>query len=173
MILTSFMFLLFAAAVNPAQGQDITITENSVIMTCSEGDHGEVTWTKGTDSINNLTYEAKAEQATGTVEGLFTCQYKKADSAENIKHVFYLKVKVCEGCYELNGLKAWGIIMGDLLLTGGVILIVYLFANKNTDGTQKRASNSRSLNPPRPPNPDYEALDPKMRNNAVYSGLNK
>ncbi|KAK2881761.1 hypothetical protein Q8A67_019029 [Cirrhinus molitorella] len=170
MILTSFMFLLFAAAVNPAQGQDITIKDNSVMMTCPGGDDGKVIWTKNNKELEkqtNQTYDAEAEQGKGTVEGLFTCQY------ENTKHVFYLKVKVCEGCYELNGLKAWGIITGDLLLTGGVILIVYLFANKNTDGTQKRASNSRSLNPPRPPNPDYEALDPKMRNNAVYSGLNK
>ncbi|RXN02441.1 T-cell surface glyco CD3 epsilon chain [Labeo rohita] len=165
MILASFTFLLLAAAVNPAQSQEIT--KDSVILTCPEGQDGTVEWYKNKvkTSIHSLTYEVKAEQ--GTVTGFYRCEHG------NVKHVFYLNVKVCDNCYELSGLMAWGTILGDVLVTGGVILIVYIFATKNSGGTQQRASNSRSLNPPRPPNPDYEALDPKMRSNAVYAGLNK
>ncbi|KTF93555.1 hypothetical protein cypCar_00032934 [Cyprinus carpio] len=82
--------------------------------------------------------------------------------------------QVCENCYELSGLTGWGIMFGDVLITGGVIIIIYFCAARNSDGPPKKASNPRSVNPPRPPNPDYAALDPKMRSgNALYAGLNK
>ncbi|XP_050985652.1 T-cell surface glycoprotein CD3 epsilon chain-like [Labeo rohita] len=176
MILASFTFLLLAAAVNPAQSQDINISGNDVFMTCPEGEDGLVTWSKDGSEIEktgNQIFEVKDQQGPRTVEGLFSCEYKKPGVEKITKHMFYLNVKVCDNCYELSGLMAWGTILGDVLVTGGVILIVYIFATKNSGGTQQRASNSRSLNPPRPPNPDYEALDPKMRSNAVYAGLNK
>ncbi|XP_073674374.1 T-cell surface glycoprotein CD3 epsilon chain-like [Garra rufa] len=142
MIFMSFMFLLFTVTVNPAQSQGIEIKDNSVILSCSDTDTESVTWSNGKDSIVNKTYEVKAENEK--VEGLFSCEYTKTDSVPNeqIKHVFYLRVKVCENCYELNGLLAWGVILGDLMVTGGVILIVYLFATKNSEGTQKKGSGS-------------------------------
>ncbi len=48
-------------------------------------------------------------------------------------------VSVCKNCYELNGLTAWGVIFGDLLFTGGVILIIYL-CTRNGNGTQKKGT---------------------------------
>ncbi|KAF4104529.1 T-cell surface glycoprotein CD3 epsilon chain-like [Onychostoma macrolepis] len=163
------MIVLLAAAVDPAQGQELQITGYSVILTCSGGEDGGVTWKKDDKAIdkeNKMMYEVSAEQ--GIVKGSYFCEYS------DVKHMFYLKVKVCENCYELSGTVAWGVIFGDLLITGLVILCVYTCAARNSDGTQKKASNPRSVNPPRPPNPDYEALDPKMRSsNALYAGLNK
>ncbi|XP_016329805.1 T-cell surface glycoprotein CD3 epsilon chain-like [Sinocyclocheilus anshuiensis] len=167
MILISFMCLLLAAAVNPAQSQEIhEIKSDGVVILCSGGVAGTVKWVKDKNDIagqTNATLEVKAEQ--GRVEGFYSCTYG------DITHVFYLRVKVCENCYELSRLKATALIFGNLLITGLVILIVFIFANKNSGGTHKRASNLRSENPPQPPNPDYAPLDPKTRNNAVYSGI--
>uniref|UniRef100_A0A671S196 T-cell surface glycoprotein CD3 epsilon chain-like n=1 Tax=Sinocyclocheilus anshuiensis TaxID=1608454 RepID=A0A671S196_9TELE len=149
MILISFMCLLLAAAVNPAQ-KIHEIKSDGVVILCSGGVAGTVKWVKDKNDIagqTNATLEVKAEQ--GRVEGFYSCTYG------DITHVFYLRVKVCENCYELSRLKATALIFGNLLITGLVILIVFIFANKNSGGTHKRASNLRSENPPQPPNPDY------------------
>uniref|UniRef100_A0A8C1AKV4 CD3 gamma/delta subunit Ig-like domain-containing protein n=1 Tax=Cyprinus carpio carpio TaxID=630221 RepID=A0A8C1AKV4_CYPCA len=176
MILMSFMFLL-AAAVNPAQSQGIQeIKSDGVIILCSGGEDGKVKWFKDNNNKEeeikdhgNLTYEVKADQ--GIVKGFYRCEYEKTDPYEKKKYVFFLRVQVCENCYELSRLRAAAVILGDVLFTGGVIFIIYRFTTKNSGGTQKRASNSRAVNPPPPPNPDYAPLDPKTRNNAVYSGI--
>jgi len=47
---------------------------------------------------------------------------------------------VCENCYEMSGLMATGVILGDLLLTGAVILIVYMCVRKNTGSTQHKGT---------------------------------
>ncbi|XP_059403467.1 T-cell surface glycoprotein CD3 epsilon chain-like [Carassius carassius] len=167
MILISFMFLL-ATAVNPALCQDIEeIKSDAVVILCSGGE-GEINWYQG-NSKNEMkeyknisTYEVKAEQ--GIVKGFYRCKNGK------IEHWFYLRIQVCENCYELSRLRATGIILGDVVFTGVVILFIFL-ATKNSGGPQKRASNPKPANPPPPPNPDYAPLDPKTRNNAVYSGI--
>ncbi|XP_043086361.1 T-cell surface glycoprotein CD3 epsilon chain-like [Puntigrus tetrazona] len=170
MLLLSLMCLLLAAAQNPAGGQEIQIMGNSVILICSGAVDGHVKWYNEGKTFKeehvNKSYEVQAIQET--VKGWYSCEYGE------VQHTFYLKVKVCENCYELSALRAWSVILGDLLITAGVILIVYYLSTRNSSSTQKKASNSRPVNPPRPPNPDYEALDPKMRSsNALYAGLNK
>ncbi|XP_052472645.1 T-cell surface glycoprotein CD3 epsilon chain [Carassius gibelio] len=168
MILISFMFL-FAAALNPALSQEIEeIKSNAVVIRCTGSENKTVTWYKDDktkdieDYRNNQTIEVKADQ--GIAKGFYRCKYG------NIEHVFYLRVQVCENCYELSRLRATGIILGDVVFTGVVILFIFL-ATKNCGGPQKRASNPKPANPPPPPNPDYAPLDPKTRNNAVYSGI--
>ncbi|XP_016117607.1 T-cell surface glycoprotein CD3 epsilon chain-like [Sinocyclocheilus grahami] len=136
MILISFMCLLLAAAVNPAQGQAIhEIKSDGVVILCSGGEDGAVSWVKGKNGIagqTNATLEVKADQ--GRVEGFYSCKYG------DITHVFYLRVQVCENCYELSRVKATVIIFGDLLITGVVILIIFIISNKNSGGTHKRGT---------------------------------
>uniref|UniRef100_A0A8C2E3Y9 CD3 gamma/delta subunit Ig-like domain-containing protein n=1 Tax=Cyprinus carpio TaxID=7962 RepID=A0A8C2E3Y9_CYPCA len=131
------------------------IKEDSVILDCEVVGDATVKWFKDKTEDKEqtkTTFEAKAKQ--GVVEGVFTCEFSKTDT-NPIKHTFYLKIKVCENCYELSGLTGWGIMFGDVLITGGVIIIIYFCAARNSDGPPKKASNPRSVNPPRPPNPDY------------------
>uniref|UniRef100_A0A8C1JJW0 CD3 gamma/delta subunit Ig-like domain-containing protein n=1 Tax=Cyprinus carpio TaxID=7962 RepID=A0A8C1JJW0_CYPCA len=164
MLLLSVMLVLLAAAVNPAQVIK-EIKEDSVILDC-EAEDATVKWFKDKTEDKEqtkTTFEAKAKQ--GVVEGVFTCEFSKTETIQ-IKHTFYLKIKVCENCYELSGLTGWGIMFGDVLITGGVIIIIYFCAARNSDG---------------PPKKDIlvfvmfsQALDPKMRSgNALYAGLNK
>ncbi|XP_026082860.1 T-cell surface glycoprotein CD3 epsilon chain-like [Carassius auratus] len=167
MILISFMFLL-AAALNPALSQEIEeIKSDAVVIRCTGGE-GEIKWYKDksekemTEHKGSPTMEVEAVQ--GIVKGFYRCTYG------NTEHGFYLRVQVCENCYELSRLRATGIILGDVAFTGVVILFIFL-ATKKCGGPQKRASNPKPANPPPPPNPDYAPLDPKTRNNAVYSGI--
>lgn len=56
----------------------------------------------------------------------------------NICHLF-LSLTVCDNCHELKGPIVIGIICGDLLITGGIILIVYLHGQrKSGPAPQKR-----------------------------------
>uniref|UniRef100_A0A673LKU9 CD3 gamma/delta subunit Ig-like domain-containing protein n=1 Tax=Sinocyclocheilus rhinocerous TaxID=307959 RepID=A0A673LKU9_9TELE len=162
------MFVLLAAAVmNPAQGQEIK--EDRVILDCEGGEDGQVKWWKDNNedkTQKNSTFEAKAEQ--GTVGGFFTCEYSKinTDTGTNevIKHKFYLKIKVCENCYELSGLAAWGIMLGDVLITGGLMLIIYICAARKSNGTQKKEISQ--------PTGHLHNTD-QLNSNALYAGLNK
>ncbi|XP_048017980.1 T-cell surface glycoprotein CD3 epsilon chain-like [Megalobrama amblycephala] len=176
MILTGFVFLTLTAALSPAEGQEIKeITANSVILTCS-GSETVAKWYKKNE-INpistSVTYEVTTN--TGVVEGEFSCEYKDTDHGpeKDVKHLFFLNVKVCENCYELTGFLAAGAIIGDLLVTGAVILIVYMCVSKNTDSTQQKASKLRTAGAPPPPNPDYERLNHNTRSTDLYAGLHK
>ncbi|XP_052431406.1 T-cell surface glycoprotein CD3 epsilon chain [Carassius gibelio] len=173
MFLLSVMIVLLAAA----RAQDIEITDDGVIMICTGGDNRVVTWKNeaGKDVSgegNKLNVRVPADSGTGIVEGQYSCNY--TDGPNHIKRMFYINVKVCENCYELSGVMAWGVMIIDLLITGGVILIIYFCSARNSDSKPKKVSNSRPMNPPRPPNQDYAALDPKMRSgDGLYAGLNK
>ncbi|XP_008121077.1 T-cell surface glycoprotein CD3 epsilon chain [Anolis carolinensis] len=90
----------------------------------------------------------------------------------------FLKVKVCQDCVELGlGLLA-GIIVSDLLLTLGVLCLVY-FCCKNRkarfrggDGVgaaRGRPPGPKADHPPPVPNPDYEPIRKGQRE--VYAGL--
>uniref|UniRef100_A0A8C2DIA2 CD3 gamma/delta subunit Ig-like domain-containing protein n=1 Tax=Cyprinus carpio TaxID=7962 RepID=A0A8C2DIA2_CYPCA len=152
-----FVFHLFVKEIQE-------IKSDGVIILCSGGESAvEVKWFKDNNNKeeeikghSNLTYEVKADQ--GIVKGFYRCEYETTVTKEKKKYVFFLRVQVCENCYELSRLRAAAVILGDVLFTGGVIFIIYRFTTKNSGGTQKRGT----VNIP---------LDPKTRNNAVYSGI--
>lgn len=136
-------------------------------MTCTGGEDGKVKWIKDDKDIageTNLKCEVKAEQ--GILQGSYFCEhgdvkdmfYLKVKGKEtsllfitmtlfvtqNVHHnntnTHSFCVSVCKNCYELSGLMAWIVILGDVLITGGVILIIYSCATRNRDGTQKKGT---------------------------------
>ncbi|XP_034281042.1 T-cell surface glycoprotein CD3 epsilon chain [Pantherophis guttatus] len=85
----------------------------------------------------------------------------------------YLKIKGCKDCVELSfGLGA-GIIVADLLLTLGVLLLVYFCSQKQQalfkPGAPRRLQGQQADHPPPVPNPDYEPIRKGQRE--VYAGL--
>ncbi|NXR96272.1 CD3E protein, partial [Hypocryptadius cinnamomeus] len=89
------------------------------------------------------------------------------------KHQLYLKAKVCATCEELDALTVAGIITADLLITLGVLILVYYFS-KGRKGRASAAGDSRPRGqkmqrPPPVPNPDYEPIRKGQRE--VYAGL--
>lgn len=89
------------------------------------------------------------------------------------KRQLYLNARVCANCEELDALTVAGIITADLLITLGVLILVYYFS-KGRRGRASSAGDSRPRGqkmqrPPPVPNPDYEPIRKGQRE--VYAGL--
>ncbi|KAM9216980.1 T-cell surface glycoprotein CD3 epsilon chain [Leptosomus discolor] len=89
------------------------------------------------------------------------------------RHEMYLKARVCANCEELDALAVTGIITADLLITFGVLILVYYFS-KDRKGRASASAGSRPRGqkmqrPPPVPNPDYEPIRKGQRD--VYAGL--
>ncbi|NXC40176.1 CD3E protein, partial [Penelope pileata] len=94
-------------------------------------------------------------------------------SQSTTKHNIYLNARVCTNCEELDALAVTGIITADLLITFGVLILVYYFS-KNKKGQASAGAGSRPRGqkmqrPPPVPNPDYEPIRKGQRE--VYAGL--
>ncbi|XP_054659150.1 T-cell surface glycoprotein CD3 epsilon chain isoform X2 [Grus americana] len=94
-------------------------------------------------------------------------------SAGGEKYEMYLNARVCANCEELDALAVTGIITADLLITFGVLILVYYFS-KDRKGRASASAGSRPRGqkmqrPPPVPNPDYEPIRKGQRE--VYAGL--
>ncbi|NXK53215.1 CD3E protein, partial [Chauna torquata] len=89
------------------------------------------------------------------------------------KHQMYLKARVCTNCEELDALAVTGIITADLLITCGVLILVYYFSKdrkgRASAGAGSRPRGQKMQRPPPVPNPDYEPIRKGQRE--VYAGL--
>ncbi|KFV07884.1 T-cell surface glycoprotein CD3 epsilon chain [Pterocles gutturalis] len=94
-------------------------------------------------------------------------------SAGNKKYEMYLNARVCANCEELDALAVTGIITADLLITFGVLILVYYFSKdrKGRAGATAggRPRGQKTQRPPPVPNPDYEPIRKGQRE--VYAGL--
>ncbi|NXT45407.1 CD3E protein, partial [Pelecanoides urinatrix] len=89
------------------------------------------------------------------------------------KHEMYLNARVCTNCEELDALAVAGIITADLLITFGVLILVYYFSKdrkgRASAGAGSRPRGQKMQRPPPVPNPDYEPIRKGQRE--VYAGL--
>ncbi|XP_063166963.1 T-cell surface glycoprotein CD3 epsilon chain [Candoia aspera] len=132
-------------------------------------------WEKKTDSPflnpgNGNSLLASSPDALNKLEegGEFFCKTSK-----NLRLKIYLKIRVCEDCVELSfGLGA-SIVVADLLLTLGVLFLVYFCCKQQPTffraGTPGRQQGQQADGPPPVPNPDYEPIRKGQRE--VYAGL--
>ncbi|XP_032057886.1 T-cell surface glycoprotein CD3 epsilon chain [Aythya fuligula] len=85
----------------------------------------------------------------------------------------YLKARVCTNCRELDTLTVTGIIIADLLITFGLLILVYYFSKdrkgRPSAGAGSRPRGQKMQRPPPVPNPDYEPIRKGQRE--VYAGL--
>ncbi|KAL7825369.1 hypothetical protein AOLI_G00325760 [Acnodon oligacanthus] len=157
---------LFAVAVHADDGplgtSHLSIDGTTVTLTCP----GEPTkWEKDRKALEKETEKA-----------LIISNYKNEDNgfyqcttATN-QYYFYTQLKVCKDCMDLEAGWATAIVIGDILVTLGVILIVYLCAKKKAGpAPHQRATPGRQAGAPPPPNPDYQVLNPATRNRDVYA----
>ncbi|KAI1893268.1 hypothetical protein AGOR_G00121960 [Albula goreensis] len=84
---------------------------------------------------------------------------------------FYVLGKVCENCYELDATLLIGIIVGDLMVTGGIIIFIYNCAQRKAGASPPPSAAGRSTNrnAPSVPDRDYEALNLGTRDNSTYA----
>ncbi|NXG16595.1 CD3E protein, partial [Grallaria varia] len=94
-------------------------------------------------------------------------------SAGGEKHELYLNAKVCANCEELDALTVTGIIAADLLITLGVLILVYYCSRdrkgRGSSSSAPRPRGQKTQRPPPVPNPDYEPIRKGQRE--VYAGL--
>ncbi|NWI95742.1 CD3E protein, partial [Pitta sordida] len=98
---------------------------------------------------------------------------KLSCSSGSEKHELYLNARVCANCVELDPLTATGVIVADLLITLGVLILVYYFSRdrkgKGSPSPAGRPRGQKMQRPPPVPNPDYEPIRKGQRE--VYAGL--
>ncbi|XP_048837337.1 T-cell surface glycoprotein CD3 epsilon chain-like [Brienomyrus brachyistius] len=154
-------FVFFSLAVMADEGE-IKVNSRAVTLTCP-GDTSE--WGQRSQRIINSSryYTFIYEEDTNGV--FYYCMY------DSKKYSFYFKGKVCEDCFQLDGILLLTIISGDLLVTGGVILFAYHRAQRKLEPPPAAAANHQSAS--REPESDYEDLSPRTRDNATYAGVQR
>ncbi|XP_025913764.1 T-cell surface glycoprotein CD3 epsilon chain [Apteryx rowi] len=143
----------------------VDISGTTVTITCPVTE-GDIVWkstlTKPTDNVNKYVIE-NYDNSPGNV----SC------SSGQQKYNMYLKARVCANCEELDALAVTGIITADLLITLGVLILVYYFSKdrkgKASSGAGSRPRGQKMQHPPPVPNPDYEPIRKGQRE--VYAGL--
>ncbi|XP_038817939.1 T-cell surface glycoprotein CD3 epsilon chain-like [Salvelinus namaycush] len=155
------VFLLLIMTTVEGEG-DVSFWRTTVTMTCP----AKGLWYEGTVQMEQDERE-KITKDYDENKRVYYCVYGN----EKTNYQFYIKGKVCKDCYELNPTLVAGAIIGDLLVTGGVILIVYLRARKKSGpaAPQKPTSRSAGRGPPVVPSPDYEPLSVATRSRDIYA----
>ncbi|XP_064840539.1 T-cell surface glycoprotein CD3 epsilon chain-like [Oncorhynchus masou masou] len=161
------VFLLLIMTTVEGNGY-VSFWRTKVIMTCP----GTGEWYEETTNMNKISKNIEVIYDENN-NRVFHCeyQYDQDDPGQTATYQFYFKGKVCKDCFELSPTLVAGAIIGDLLVTGGVILIVYLRARKKSGpaAPQKPTSRSAGRGPPVVPSPDYEPLSLATRSRDIYA----
>ncbi|KAJ8280220.1 hypothetical protein GJAV_G00051980 [Gymnothorax javanicus] len=157
----AFVFI-FAFMVVACSGQ-VDFSGMEFTMTCPLEDDGNgIKWG---DAAKNEFGERKTvtyDEKTKTYKCL---------AGEKFYH-FYVRGKVCENCVEVNGMLLMAMIIVDLLVTGGIIILIYNCAQRKSSSAPSPAPASGRpgrANAPSVPDRDYEPLNPATRDNATYA----
>ncbi|NXL77421.1 CD3E protein, partial [Leptocoma aspasia] len=152
----------------PSQGEFLVeISGTTVTITCPFEDEG-IRWDLSGTAEDTRERKFIIKDHDSAPANL-TC------SLGNKKRQLYLNARVCANCEELDALTVAGIITADLLITLGVLILVYYFS-KGRKGRASAAGDSRprgqkTQRPPPVPNPDYEPIRKGQRE--VYAGLER
>ncbi|XP_029570626.1 T-cell surface glycoprotein CD3 epsilon chain [Salmo trutta] len=161
------VFLLLIMTSVEGEGS-VSFWRTAVTMTCPDQGY----WYDDTIKVNEDQSKEIVVDYDESKKRVYHCEYPYNQfDTETTTYYFYFKGKVCKDCYELNPTVVAGAIIGDLLVTGGVILIVYLRARKKSGpaAPQKPTSRSAGRGPPVVPSPDYEPLSAATRNRDIYA----
>ncbi|XP_072557623.1 T-cell surface glycoprotein CD3 epsilon chain-like [Paramormyrops kingsleyae] len=157
---TVFLFFTLWLTVMAETGEhgDVFFWKDNVTLTCPD----DYSWENKPDWVS----PAHSLKYTADLKKIHACI--KSDTKE--RYYFYIKGYVCSDCYELDGTLVIGFIIGDLLVTGGVVILIYYWAQKKS-GSSPASAVARSgprggQRGPAVPNRDYEVLNPRTRDDA-------
>ncbi|XP_065273073.1 T-cell surface glycoprotein CD3 epsilon chain isoform X2 [Emys orbicularis] len=148
----------------------VVISKTKVTLTCPPSVESDIQWKRNKNSVPGNGKEQDyviEEYESSKHDGEYTCR----SGTESLK--LHLKAKVCRNCEELDVLTVAGIIIADLLITLGVLILVYYFS-KNRKGRVGGSAGvhpkgQKMVRPPPVPNPDYEPIRKGQRD--LYAGL--
>ncbi|NXA43386.1 CD3E protein, partial [Eudromia elegans] len=143
----------------------VEISGTTVTITCPVTD-GSIVWQPAVIKPSDNEGKYIIEDYDSSPRNL-TC------SSGDKKYSMYLNARVCTNCQELDALAVSGIVIADLLITLGVLILVYYFSKdrkgKTSTGAGGRPRGQKMQRPPPVPNPDYEPIRKGQRE--VYAGL--
>ncbi|NXF38486.1 CD3E protein, partial [Nyctibius bracteatus] len=159
--------MLVSLLVGPPSNEEflVEISGTTVTITCPLTE-GSIVWgLTGTKPASN--------EGKYVIENHDSSPANVSCSLGDKKYEMYLNARVCANCEELDALAVTGIIAADLLITFGVLILVYYFS-KDRKGRASGTAGSRPRGqkmqrPPPVPNPDYEPIRKGQRE--VYAGL--
>ncbi|XP_078415349.1 T-cell surface glycoprotein CD3 epsilon chain-like [Cetorhinus maximus] len=127
---------LFLVTVSKRDTQEwVRVERTNVILTCNINGSSTVSWSKISEKDGTTTKIPSQDDKAYNIsdystsnDGLYQCAENGKTNPTKVK--FYLRVKVCDGCLDLDTGTVIGIICGDLLVTFLVALSVYCFAKR-------------------------------------------
>ncbi|KAI4879547.1 hypothetical protein NFI96_030824 [Prochilodus magdalenae] len=124
-----------------------------------------VTWVKNTEELPEKTNTLVIKDYQDKDNDLYYCTRDK-----KFKMYFYTKIKVCNGCIEMDMTWTALLMFGDIFITLGVIILVYMCSKKKTGSAppQRGAKGPQARAPP-PPEPDYQRLNQATRSKDLYA----
>ncbi|KFQ52293.1 T-cell surface glycoprotein CD3 epsilon chain, partial [Nestor notabilis] len=143
----------------------VEISGTTVTITCPLTE-GSISWqSPGTNGVSDA--------HKYIIENHDSSPISVSCSSSAKKYEMYLHAKVCAKCAELDALTVTGIISADILITFGVLTLIYYFS-KDRKGRASTSAGGRPRGqkmqrPPPVPNPDYEPIRKGQRE--VYAGL--
>ncbi|XP_037534446.1 T-cell surface glycoprotein CD3 epsilon chain-like [Nematolebias whitei] len=154
-----FAVVLITAAPVKADNGGATFRRKTVTLTCPEsGD-----WFEDAKKLSNVATEYTFDYQH---QGRYSCKY------DDKTYTFYVKGKVCDNCFELDGLFFMLVIVVDLTATSFLMMMIYSCSKKNTSDaparTPKAPVKSGGLGP-HVPSPDYESLNLNTLSADTYS----
>ncbi|XP_076138628.1 T-cell surface glycoprotein CD3 epsilon chain-like [Alosa pseudoharengus] len=174
-IFNNIFFLFVMVGVTAGDKGSVSFSGKNVTVHClpmenPDNDDSTVTFVKHSETITDV--QEFSEEYTISKANGYSCQQK--DTTTSVK--FYIKAKVCEYCYELDPYVVAAAICADLLITGGIILLVYAYGQRKSGPAPPKPSNARnpagSGGPP-VPSPDYQPLSDFTRNRDTYATVHK
>ncbi|XP_027555355.1 T-cell surface glycoprotein CD3 epsilon chain [Neopelma chrysocephalum] len=160
--------LLLWAGLSASEEFLVEISGTTVTITCPLTED-DVKWksTEGTTDPSNVRKHIITDHKSSPIN--LSC----SSASSGTSHELYLNARVCANCEELDALTVTGIIAADLLITLGVLILVYYFSKgrkgRASPGPASRPRGQKMQRPPPVPNPDYEPIRKGQRE--VYAGL--
>ncbi|KGL78332.1 T-cell surface glycoprotein CD3 epsilon chain [Tinamus guttatus] len=143
----------------------VEISGTTVTITCPVTE-GTITW-------DPAVIKPSDDETKYIIEDYDSSPLNLSCSSGGKKYAMYLNARVCANCEELDALAVTGIVVADLLITLGVLILVYYFSKdrkgKTSTGAGSRPRGQKMQHPPPVPNPDYEPIRKGQRE--VYAGL--
>ncbi|XP_031429396.2 T-cell surface glycoprotein CD3 epsilon chain [Clupea harengus] len=169
----NLIFFLYIMTVAANKGS-VSFSGTNVNIHCSEPG---ADLKKGEETFGNsrLTPYQDSDPAK-----LYHCMRTLDENGEQVEDpekylAFYIKAKVCENCYDIDGSLIVAAIFADLFITGGIIIMVYAYGQrKSGPAPQKPTHPRRNVTPSASPaSQEYQSLSEVNRSKDLYSTVHK
>uniref|UniRef100_A0A8C7Y4I7 T-cell surface glycoprotein CD3 epsilon chain n=1 Tax=Oryzias sinensis TaxID=183150 RepID=A0A8C7Y4I7_9TELE len=155
MAVSVFLLVFFMFGVKAEEG-GVSFWRSDVTLTCPRNG----TWFQHNTQLHTgETYVLKYERPIRV-----HCVYEEEEATK--KTFFFVKGRVCETCFELDGVYLGGAIFADVIMTAALMAFIYRRTKKvSASRSGGRASDIQSS--------EYQELNPRSISDGTYSAVNR